>query len=245
MTKSSARSVGMHVVGSPGKAPPGKRLADQAYSGIVEYITAHRMRIGDRLPSEVRLAEMFGISRTIIREALVRLASDGITEARRGAGSFVKNRPSDRLIAYTKSTNLSATLGTYEVRFVLEVEAARLAATRRSTQDMQDIEQALDKLRTALMSNATAHGEDMELHRSIILATANPAFLTAFDALSDEVDRIMQAGVDISRSRPPEIIGAMMREHEAIVDAIRAQDADGAALTMRWHLAEGRKRLMP
>jgi GntR family transcriptional repressor for pyruvate dehydrogenase complex len=223
----------------------GKRLADQAYSGIVEYITAQHMSVGDRLPSEVRLAEMFGISRTIIREALVRLASDGITEARRGAGSFVKNRPSDRLIAYTNTDNLSATLGTYEVRFVLETEAARLAATRRSAQDMLDIEESLAKLRTALMSNATAHGEDMELHRRIILATANPAFLTAFDALSEEVDRIMQAGVDISRSRPPDVIGAMMREHEAIVDAIRAQDSDGAALAMRWHLAEGRKRLMP
>lgn len=222
----------------------GKRLADQAYSGIVEFITTQHMRVGDRLPSEVRLAEMFGISRTIIREALVRLASDGITEARRGAGSFVKNKPSDRLIAYTK-TNLSAALGTFEVRFVLEAEAARLAAARRSSQDMQDIEDALGKLRGALMSSMPAHDEDMELHRRIVLATANPAFLAAFEALSEEVDRIMRAGVDISRARPPEVIGAMMREHEAIVAAIRAQDADGASLAMRWHLAEGRKRLMP
>lgn len=223
----------------------GKRLADQAYSEIVEHISKQHMTIGDRLPSEGRLAEMFGISRTIIREALVRLAADGITEARRGAGSFVKNRPSDRLIAYANSDNLSATLGTYEVRFVLESEAARLAAVRRSAQDMHDIDEALEKLRTALMSNATAHIEDMELHRRIILATANPAFLAAFDALSDDVDRIMQAGVDISRLRPPEVIGAMMREHEAIVASVRAQDSDGAALAMRWHLSEGRKRLMP
>ncbi len=77
------------------------------------------------------------------------------------------------------------------------------------------------------------------------MATGNPAFLTAFEALAEDIDRVMQAGVDISRSRPPEIIDLMMREHEAIVAAIRAQDADGAALAMRWHLAEGRKRLMP
>ncbi len=85
----------------------------------------------------------------------------------------------------------------------------------------------------------------MELHRCIVLATANPAFLSAFDALFADIDKIMRAGVDISRSRPPEVIGAMMREHDMIVDAIRAQDADGAALAMRWHLSEGRKRLMP
>ncbi|MES2065878.1 MAG: FCD domain-containing protein, partial [Pseudomonadota bacterium] len=139
----------------------------------------------------------------------------------------------------------SATFGTYEVRFVLEAEAARLAATRRSSEEMAAIEAAMHALRTALLSSAPAHDEDMALHRQIVLATANPAFLVAFDALFGDVDRIMRAGVDISRSRPPEVIGAMLREHEMLVDAIRVQDADGAALAMRWHLSEGRKRLLP
>lgn len=220
------------------------RLADQAYTGIVALIN-DGLAIGDRLPSEARLAEMFGMSRTIVREALVRLASDGFTEARRGAGSFVKSRPSDRLVAHMPLAELSTTLGSYEVRFVLEAEAARLAAARRSSEEMAAIDAGLADLRDALLSSAPAHDEDMELHRRIVLATANPAFLIAFEALSADIDRIMRAGVDISRSRPPEVIGAMMREHETIVAAIRAQDADGAALAMRWHLSEGRKRLMP
>src|SRR5213596_2097589 len=103
------------------------RLADRAYSGIVAMINADGLAVGDRLPAEARLAEMFGMSRAVVREALVRLASDGITEARRGAGSFVKSRPSDRLAAYMPMDHMSATLGTYEVRFVLEAEAAKLA----------------------------------------------------------------------------------------------------------------------
>ena len=222
-----------------------ERLTDRAYTGIVEIINGDDLRVGDRLPSEARLAEMFGMSRTIVREALARLASDGITEPRRGAGSFVKSRPSDRMLAYMPMAELPATLGTYEVRFVLEAETARLAAARRSPDEMAGIDDALDKLRAALLSSAPAHDEDMALHRRIVLATANPAFLSAFDALFGDIDKIMRAGVDISRSRPPEVIGAMMREHEMVVDAIRAQDADGAALAMRWHLSEGRKRLMP
>jgi GntR family transcriptional regulator, transcriptional repressor for pyruvate dehydrogenase complex len=223
----------------------GTRLADQAYAGIVEYIGTQQLSVGDRLPSEAQLAEMFGMSRSIVREALVRLSSDGITESRKGAGTFVNNRPSDRLIAYAPTTKLSAMLGTYEVRFVLESEAARLAALRRSAQDLAAIEEALANLRSALLSREPAHAEDMELHRRIVQATANSAFLTAFEALFDEVEKVMRAGVDISRSRPPEVIGAMMREHDAIVEAIRAQDFEGAALAMRWHLREGRKRLMP
>jgi DNA-binding FadR family transcriptional regulator len=223
----------------------GERLADRAYSGIVEYITAQHLGVGDRLPSEVRLTEIFDVSRAVIREALVRLAADGITVSRRGAGSYVKHTPSDRLIEQARTGKLSATLGTYEVRFVLEAEAARLAARRRSVQDMFDLDAALTALRTALLSGQPAHREDMDLHRRIMAATANPAFLAAFDALAVEVDWTMSAGVDISRSRPPAVIEAMMREHEAIVEAIRAEDSDAAALAMRWHLSEGRKRLMP
>src|SRR3569623_492627 len=96
------------------------RLADRAYAGIVEIINRDGLLVGDRLPSVARLAEIFGMSRTSVREALVRLASDGITEARRGAGSYVKSRPSDRLGAHVPMAELSATLGTYEVRFVVE-----------------------------------------------------------------------------------------------------------------------------
>lgn len=220
------------------------RLADRAYTGIVELIKT-RLEVGDRLPSESQLAQTYGMSRAVVREALARLASDGITEARRGAGSFVKSRPSDRLVAFMPMAGLSATLGTYEVRFVLEAEAARLAALRRTPEELDAIEGALADLRSALMSSAPAHAEDMELHRRIVQATANPAFLIAFEGLAAEIERIMRAGVDISRSRPPEVIGTMMREHEMIVQAIGAHDGDGAALAMRWHLSEGRKRLMP
>jgi DNA-binding FadR family transcriptional regulator len=222
----------------------GKRLADQIYSQIVAFVTANQLKVGDRLPPEVQFAGMFGVSRTVIREALVRLTADGLTEARRGAGTFVKNRPSDRLIAYTSMPKLSVALGTYEVRFVLEAEAARLAARRRSSEDLCAIEAALEKLAAALMTGAPAHDEDMELHRRILLATANAAFVWAFNALSDEVERIMRAGVDISRARPPDEIRLMIREHNAIVEAIRAQDGDAAALAMHWHLAEGRKRVI-
>ena len=221
------------------------RLSDHAYAGIVEIIKSEDLEVGERLPSESRLAEMFGVSRAIVREALVRLASDGITEARRGAGSFVKSRPSERLTAFMPLSELPTTLGSYEVRFVLEAEAARLAATRRTAQEMAHIEEGLALLREALLSSEPAHAEDMDLHRRIAEATGNPAFVITFDALYGDVERIMRAGVDISRSRPPEVIATMLREHELVVDAIRAQDPEGAALAMRWHLWEGRRRLMP
>ena len=221
------------------------RLADRAYSRIVEIIKAEGLDVGDRLPAEARLAETFGMSRTVVREALIRLAADGITEARRGAGSFVKRRPSELLGAHMPLDDLSSTMGSYEVRFVVEAEAARLAAMRRSSMQMDAIERAWSDLRDALGSSGPAHSQDMALHRAIALATANSAFVSTLDHMYQEVDRIMRAGVDISRSRPPEAIGAMLSEHDTIVEAIRVQDSDGAAVAMRWHLMQGRRRLMP
>lgn len=221
------------------------RLADRAYAGIVELINSQSLQVGDRLPSESGLAEMLGVSRAIVREALARLTSDGFTETRRGAGSYVKSRPSDRLAAFMPWAEMPTTMGSYEVRLVLEAEAARLAAQRRSSEAMAEIEQALENLRRALLSSAPAHEEDLAFHRCVAEATANDAFVAAFNALEHDIDRIMRAGVDISRSRAPEVIETMMREHETIVEAIRVQDSEGAALAMRWHLWEGRKRLMP
>jgi GntR family transcriptional regulator, transcriptional repressor for pyruvate dehydrogenase complex len=222
-----------------------ERLADRAYTKIVEIIKDQDLQVGDRLPSEPRLAEMFGMSRTMVREALVRLSSDGLTESRRGAGSYVKRRPSDRLGSHVPMDELAATLGTYEVRFVLEAEAARLAALRRSHEQLAEIEEALEALRVTLFSSLPAHEEDWQLHRRIALASANSAFVAALESLHDEVNPILRAGVDISRSRPPEVLQAMFGEHEAVVEAIRARDGEGAALAMRWHLSQGRKRLMP
>jgi GntR family transcriptional regulator, transcriptional repressor for pyruvate dehydrogenase complex len=228
-----------------GGAISGIRLSDRAYAGIVEIIKTEELEVGARLPSESRLAEIFGVSRAIVREALVRLASDGITEPRRGAGSFVKSRPSERLAAFMPLEELPATLGSYEVRFVLESEAARLAAIRRTSLQMARIDEAMAMLRDVLLSSAPAHAEDMELHRRIAEATGNPAFLHLFDALRSDIEKVMRAGVDISRSRPPQVIAAMLGEHEVIVDSIRTQDPERAAVAMRWHLGEGRRRLMP
>jgi len=221
------------------------RLSDRAYASIVELIKTKDLEVGARLPSEAKLAELIGVSRAVVREALVRLASDGITEARRGSGSFVKGRPSERLAAFVPLDELPTTLGSYEVRFVLETEAARLAALRRTPEQMARIEVEMALLREALLSSAPAHDEDMELHRCIADATGNPAFLQAFDALWADVEKVMRAGVDISRSRPPEVIAVMLNEHEVIVDSIRMQDPERAAMAMRWHLLEGRRRLMP
>lgn len=221
------------------------RLADKAYADIVAMIDDRNLEVGDRLPAESQLCDKLGVSRTVIREALTRLASDGITESRRGAGSFVTRLPSRLLNQHMPAAEMSTTLGSYEVRFALEAEAARLAALRRSTEEMSELEARLDELVKALRSNGDGDVEDMQLHRAIMEATGNQAFVLSFDALSSDIGRVMRAGIHISRARSAEAIHTMIEEHTAIVEAIRQRDPERAALSMRWHLSQGRMRLMP
>jgi len=221
-----------------------QRLVDQVYSAIFKIIEGNDLKVGDRLPSEPRLAETLKVSRTVVREALVRLEADGLTEARRGAGSFVTRRPSALLTHHMPLDQLPSALGTYEVRFVLEPEAARLAAIRHSREEITAISDCLDALRTALLSREPANQEDLDLHRSIMRATRNQAFVDTFEGLHSGVTQIMRAGVEISRSRSAEVIQIMLSEHEDIVEAIRSRDGERSALAMHWHLSQGRRRLM-
>ncbi|GMM62328.1 FadR/GntR family transcriptional regulator [Novosphingobium pituita] len=218
------------------------RLVDRAYVDILGLVEAQSLKVGDRLPSELALTRALGVSRTIVRETLARLGSDGVVEARPGAGSYLVRVPSRLLSRHMAASDLPAALGTYEVRFVLEAEAARLAAQRRSLDDLAEITACLDALRKALLSSGRADAEDIALHRAIARATGNAAFLDSFDAIQSGVAKIMRAGIDISRDVCA--IEAMIREHEDIVAAIRNSDPERAALSMRWHLAEGRNRLM-
>lgn len=222
-----------------------RRLADQVYAQIVEIISGDNLQIGERLPSEPALAAKLSVSRAVIREALVRLESDGLTETRRGSGSYVTRRPSSLLSNHLPLDQMAVAIGTYEVRFVLEAEAARLAALRHTPGDMALISECLARLRSALMSKGPADDEDMALHRAIMNATGNEAFVSTFDGLHNGISQVMKAGVEISRSRSPAIIQMMFGEHEDIVDAIRRRDGDRSALAMRWHLSQGRRRLMP
>ncbi len=228
---------------APAPAASAGRLSERIYGAVLEYIAAENLAEGDRLPSERELAARFQASRPIVREVLTRLSSDGLVESRRGAGAFVRRRPSEHLMMSVPPVALGSRLGAYEVRLALEGEAARHAAARRTEEDLAALAAALSDLTAALAQGASTHRPDLALHRAIALATKNPVFVSAFDHLQELVTDIMRAAEQVT-SHDGELARRMSDEHATIVDAIRARDGDGAAVAMRHHLYEGRRRLM-
>ena len=211
------------------------RLADRVCVQILDLIIARDLREGDRMPSEHRLSELTGVSRTIVREALVRLQADGLIQARHGAGSFVRRRPTGHRFA---PTGMQALLDSFEVRIAAEPVAARLAAQHRTEAELQAIRSATCD--PAAMLGVVESSGDLTFgfHRAIAVASHNPMFLLTLDLLAAQGEAIVRGpAADASDN-----IRRIEFEHFTIVEAISRGEAEVAEAAMRLHLLCARDR---
>lgn len=197
---------------------------------------------GDRLPSETTLVQDYGISRTVVREALSRLQAAGLVEARHGIGSFVLERQTEPTLHLNLDTALSVR-GILELRLGLETQAAALAAKRRSPEQLKRMRKALDGYQASLGNSERCAEEDARFHRLIAEATDNTSFTEIMKHLGDamiprtRLHAVEHEGVDLAR------LGHIAnQEHEAIFNAINRQDPDAARAAMWLHLTNSLDR---
>jgi DNA-binding FadR family transcriptional regulator len=224
--------------------PPRKeRLADILYGQIFEQILSGAFKEGDRLPTEHEISSAFDVSRPVVREALIRLQADGLIYARRGAGTFVRAVPPTAITNFATPSNISGYLKSFEVRFALEAAAATLAAERRSVAHLNTMAEINDQLRDRMMRGESASDEDFAFHREIAVASGNDLFVSQFDNLRSEVGGSMSMALGLTKLGSEERRHAVLREHQQIVEAIRAGNGELSALYMRYHLVQARERI--
>lgn len=232
------------MAGTVASRAPGERRVDHVYGQLLQFILEQDLHEGDRLPSENELSRMTAASRPVVREALTRLQADGLIAARRGAGSFLRQRPSPRQAQHLRPAGALARLDAFDVRIALEPAAARLAALHRTEENLQAMRSALTALAAAHAAQEPGGAFDLQLHRAIAEASGNPMFLIEIDALDRRV-----AGMVVP-SLAPLADGAEQRarrveqEHVAILEAIERGDPDCAEAAMRLHLLTARARAM-
>ncbi|KYH33055.1 FadR/GntR family transcriptional regulator [Neomoorella mulderi] len=213
------------------------RVVDEIKKSIFE----GRMKPGDRLPAERELAEMLGVSRTSVREALKMLAAEGLVSIRHGQGAFISEQDPDEYLKRFAShlpVNRDTVLHLFEVRKVLEPQAARWVAERASQADIQELasmvtttREQLGRLRSGRLSLLAGH--DSNFHYRLAQATGNTVLV-----------RLMHSMLDLladSRSRSLAIPGRGERsvdEHYEIVKALINRDGDEAAAAMLRHLED-------
>lgn len=238
--KTQRPSVGIAV--APPARPP--RLADQLYEQILQQIIGGHFPEGTRLPSEFDLCAAFGVSRPIVREALSRLQADGLVVSQRGAGSYVQHRPSANLLRLAPIGGLPELVRCMELRCALEGDAAYLAATRRTTADLNAIKQALRALDRAIAAREVGHEADFQFHQAVAAACRNELFIKALQSLSSQIFDYMRVMRSLALQRSSARWQLVQHEHELIFEAIRDSDPEAARDAMRAHINNSRSRTL-
>jgi GntR family transcriptional regulator, transcriptional repressor for pyruvate dehydrogenase complex len=210
-----------------------RRLSDKVADMMLETIMSDRLKVGDRLPSERELGEQFGVSRTVIREAVRALVTKGVIEVRSGSGLRVAAVDAD---AVSESMSLFLRGGTldfekvHEVRTVLEVHLAGLAAERATDEDVARLREIHERMQQETSDVEAAALDDLEFHRVIARATHNGLFLLLMDSIGSSLIDIRRENLG-SGSAP-----MTLSQHEAILELIAKHEPEGARQAMRAHL---------
>jgi len=203
---------------------------------IQDLIVKGELCPGDRLPSEAELCEQFGVSRTVVREATRCLADRGLLSAEPGRGTFVTAMSpqdlSDSFGLFVKSSEVSAR-NLIEVRELLEVKIAELAAERATPENLAKMEQALEQMEKNVESVEGYISADLNFHMALAEATQNDVFFALIGSLVEGLQDVRRIAAHRLAS-----LRTAQGYHKSIYECVRKRDKEGAAEAMRQHVQD-------
>jgi GntR family transcriptional regulator, transcriptional repressor for pyruvate dehydrogenase complex len=209
-------------------------LADKVAALMLETITSNSLRPGDSLPSERELGEQFGVSRTVVREAVRSLVAKGLIEVRTGSGIRVASMDGssarESLAHFLRLSDGLDYAKVHEIRSVLEVQMAASAAERANQGDLRALSEACRKMTDVGNDVDQASRADIEFHRALANATHNPLYVVLLDAIGDALIEVRQQTLLHGG------LSSALRSHREIFEAVKRGDAAGAREAMSAHL---------
>ena len=223
-----------------------KTTVSQAISReLLKMIEHGKFPPGSKLPSEMELAAHFGVSRIPIREALSVLRAPEVITSRQGGGSYVEENAATSLLHHIRIEQDDADIikHLFEMRKILEPEAAYLAALRRTPEQLQQMRNALKRLEIECNDEEkTGQKADIEFHSSIIQATQNPIMIQMMENLSALYERALKItlkpNLKLKQRRK-----AALKEHRNILSAIEMEEPELARIQSAIHLKNAEKKL--
>ncbi len=222
----------------------GARLSDQVAGQLAAEIRRGGLGPGDKLPTEAQLVEQFGVSRTVVREAVSRLKSLGLVDSRQGSGVFVQATASFAPLNFEArhAASQEAVIQMVEVRRALEAEVAALAAQRRSSSDIRRIRAAVKALEAAVQRGGDGVNEDVQFHRAIAEAANNPFLLQTLEYLGQFLHGATQV-TRANEARRLDFAQQVHDEHAAIVQAVEAGQPEAARHAAAGHMGNAIARI--
>lgn len=219
--------------------------ASRQYQDVAAAIRAvirdEGLRPGDRLAPERGLSDRLGVSRSLVREALILLEIEGVVNVRKGSGIYISDAPG------TASRAARDDIGPFELlqaRQLVEAEIAGFAARMVTKGDILRLHEILETERADLARGSGDYRSDRAFHRLIAEATQNGALVDIVEDLWRKRERSpMWAGLH-ERIWETSYRAAWLDDHQAILTALRARDPDRARTAMWLHLGRVRETLM-
>jgi DNA-binding FadR family transcriptional regulator len=221
-------------------------LGKELVENITDRIRTGVIKPGDKLPTESEIMKTFGVSRTVVREAISRLQAAGLVETHHGIGTYALE-PSgngDFRVDPADISTVRDVLVLLELRICLETEAAGLAATRRTDEQLAQMRLALDAFRSHVHDGGDTVTPDFRFHLLIAQATDNRYFSELMSHLGSAIiPRTRINSARLAQEDREQYLARVNLEHEDIYDSIRRKDAESARAAMRMHLGNSRERL--
>lgn len=221
-----------------------EKLSDRVSREIEEAILMKRLEPAARLPTEGELCKSFGVSRTVVREALQRLAARGLVHSVAGSGSYVaSSNLSDLERCLALLTTLHADqkvfLELLDLRLLIETELAARLAAAPSPESLEALRSALSAMKANVTDSQAFAGADTAFHRAIVDGVGNNLFAAIWKPLAPLAHRYGLETYDAKY-----VQNAVLREHRAIFRAISQGDVEGARRAMQEHLMSSRRHFL-
>lgn len=223
-----------------------KSLSTIVAESLAEKVRSGELAPGSQLPTEAELCIAYEVSRTVVREAVARLRSEGLVVPQQGKGVFVSEAPNKTNFSISSETlkSLSETLSLLELRLGVEVEAAGLCAARRSDAEAAEIRLIMEGVDSRWDDPSTVKIHyDYDFHLAIAGASRNQLIHAFLDYLKPLIYPRFQLGHLVAAENKESYYARIHSEHDAIVTAIEARDVEGARHAMRTHLENSLERV--
>ena len=246
MAKAVPPLVEPKVVAVPVGAGPGlfhaiereATLADRVSQKLESLILSNTLPTGERLPSERELGDQFGVSRTVIREAVRAVAAKGLLEVRTGDGTFVTEVKASsasaalsRLLRLTGAQSPAGARSLYEVRRPLEIAIAGFAAERATVPQIEELRGLVEVIQKADLPKDEFVAADIRFHLLLAESTQNHLFSALLNSVSDLMTAVRELGTSVPGARKD-----ACHHHKSILSRIVARDVSGACRAMEAHM---------
>jgi GntR family transcriptional regulator, transcriptional repressor for pyruvate dehydrogenase complex len=220
-------------------------LAEKATGALLEFIRSHHMQPGSMLPPEARLAELLGVSRPVVREALRGLRGLGVISVLNGRGAVVRELDSSTLevfFAHALQTIDNSARDLMELRRAIEGQTAMLAAERRSEEQAATIAGLVEGMRAELDNPAVYSKLDAQFHVAIAVASGNVLFHHFVHSIQSALEDVSLRG--LRRRTERRSLQQVQQLHERIADSIVRKKPAEAAIAMNEHMTAATKVLL-